>query len=188
MFIFHLRSFQKLAAIVKSDRRSLSGMAVFLVCGRSSRLFYGVVFALVPLLIQSTLAVEEGQPFVLHERFERQDVQNQPERKMTHGIVGFELLIQHGKFPMVQGVFPGTPAAIRGLLPGDQILAINGIATMGKSATEVDTLISDVPGERVLFSIQRGARHAQVTLTVVALDSLPSLVRSDFSGLFSDSP
>jgi len=188
MLGFYGFSFEKLDANAASDKRNGSDSAWTGWDGRAIRLFSLFLVTLLVCSVQPAIAASGSQPFVLHETFERQGVQNQSPHKMSHGIVGLEMQIQHGKFPIVQGVFPGTPAAHQGLLPGDQILAINGISTMEKSATEVDTLISDVPGERVLFSIQRGARHAQVRLTVVELNSLPSPVRSDFSGLFSDYP
>lgn len=188
MFRFYGFSFEKRVTNAKSDQWAESGSAWTLWNGRATRSFGFVFVALLVFSVQPAIAASGSQSFVLHETFEQQGVQNQSQNKMSHGIVGLEMQIQHGKFPIVQGVFPGTPAANQGLLPGDQILAVNGISTMEKSATEVDTLISDVPGERVLLSIQRGARHAQVRLTVVALDSLPSPVRSGFSGLFSDYP
>lgn len=144
-----------------------------------------LIVAMLAVFSENAVAATGGQPFVIHETYEQHA--DAPEtHKASHGVVGLDLLIQQGRYPMVQGVFRGTPAATQGLLPGDMILAINGITTFGKNITQVDTMISDVPGDRVLLTVQRGARLSQVRLTVAALDTLPSGLRSEFSSLFEN--
>ena len=106
----------------------------------------------------------------------------------AHGVVGLNLLIQQGHYPLVHGVFPGTPAARQGIQSGDRILFINGATTLGKSVTAVDAMISNVPGEVVDFTLQRGTRMVQVHLTVAALEALSPHVRPAFSGLFGSVP
>lgn len=139
-------------------------------------------------LPESAFAASGGQPFVLHETFQSHAAVAAPHHASGHGVVGLDLLIQRGHYPIVQGVFKGTPAAKQGFLPGDIILAIDGTTTLGKNVAEVDVMISDVPGERVTFMVQRGPRLSQMGLTVTALDDLPSSLRSDFSSLFGSEP
>ena len=153
-------------------------------------LITGLLFAAETFLTltppHAAMAASGGQPFVIHETYE----QGKPSAnsRASHGIVGLDLLIQQGHYPRVNGVFHGTPAANQGLLPGDMILAINGVTTMGKNMAQVDTMISDIPGEQVMLMIQRGERLAQVKLTVAPLEELPPSLRSEFSSLFGTTP
>ncbi len=88
------------------------------------------------------------------------------------GVVGINFTIRHQKYPLIAEIYPGTPAALAGLLPGDEVVAINQQSTRTMSLNEVDVAISDQPGDRVLFAVHRQGRVFPVTVTVASVDSL----------------
>lgn len=88
-------------------------------------------------------------------------VQQQP------GVVGLDLLIFTQDYPLVQGVFAGSSAERQGVLPGDQIVQINREATLGKSRSQIDAMISDQVGDRVHLLISRNQILKNITLTVL---------------------
>jgi len=85
------------------------------------------------------------------------------------GIVGLDMLIQRDRYPVIQAVFQGTPAYARDMRPGDAIIAVNGIQTLGKSRETIDAMISDVPGEVVNFTVAREHLMLDIPVTVMAL-------------------
>jgi C-terminal processing protease CtpA/Prc len=110
--------------------------------------------------------LDATKPFVIRETFHQAPPRQSPP---SPGIVGLDMMIAPGQYPLVQAVLPGTPAARQGVQPGDRIIAINGLAAMDRSRTEVDAMISDVPGDSVALRLLRGVRVVDVRLTVVSL-------------------
>jgi membrane-associated protease RseP (regulator of RpoE activity) len=158
---------------------------------RLTKLFFGGSLLLALILsrgLSESVCAAGGQPFVIHETFEQHPAPASPHAPSTHGIVGLDLLIQRGHYPLVHSVFRGTPAANQGVLPGDVILSINGAPTLGKNVNQVDAMISDVPGDPVSLTVQRGPQRAQVRLVVADLETLSPHLRSDFSALFGNEP
>lgn len=102
------------------------------------------------------------------------------------GIVGLDMLIHSQRYPVVQYVFPHTPADRQGIRAGDTLLAVNGVQLLGKSRAQVDAMIPDVPGERVSFVIARDGRLHEVTLTVMALSEVAQQSRSALSAWMND--
>jgi len=102
------------------------------------------------------------------------------ERPTELGIIGLDMAIRPHRWPLVQAVFPGTPAASRGIQAGDVILAVDGISTQGKNDQQVDAMISDVPGTLVRLSIQRDERLLDVNLTVAPKSQLSVQQRRPF--------
>jgi predicted metalloprotease with PDZ domain len=99
----------------------------------------------------------------------------------TPGVLGLDLAIRPKDYPVVKQVFAGLPAQQRGILPGDQILSVDGVSTWGESRERVDQQISDVPGTAVRFSIKRNGQVRQVVVTVVALSQAPGHLKPFFS-------
>ena len=68
--------------------------------------------------------------------------------------------------PEIQSVEPGTPAAEAGLLPGDLLVAMDGVALTTVPGGAAFANVS--PGQAVRFSVRRGARALAPTLRAVA--------------------
>ncbi len=94
------------------------------------------------------------------------------------GIVGLDMVIRPGAFPVVRDVYRYSPAHMAGVRPGDLILAINGDTTMGKTMWQVDQEISDIPGDAVYFTIRRDGRVTNKELTVASLDDVHPALRA----------
>lgn len=100
------------------------------------------------------------------------------QRDAGKGIVGLDLAIRPNRYPIVRDVFRYSPAHFSGIRPGDTVMAVNGESTLGRSSEDVDYSISDVPGETVILTIQRGqqVRNLEVTVTSLA-NAHPELKR-----------
>lgn len=64
--------------------------------------------------------------------------------------------------PTITGVVPGSPAAQAGLMPGDVIVSVEGVAT--DSADEVIRMIQPNPGVELEFVFRRGDERRRVTI------------------------
>lgn len=121
----------------------------------------------------------KAKPFVVRETYRQPETDDQG----GHGVVGLDMAIRPGNYPMIQSVFPGTPAHQQGIRPHDVLVAINGTRTFNKDVNEVDALISDVPGDVISLTLLRGGQLKQVRLTVVSVDSLSREMQASFSYL-----
>jgi C-terminal processing protease CtpA/Prc len=92
--------------------------------------------------------------------------QSQP-LKADPGVVGFSMDIMQGQHPpIVTDVYPGTPAEEAGLKAYDEIITINQKPTLNMTVAEVDTAISDIPGEMVLLGLRRLGKPLQAKVIV----------------------
>jgi carboxyl-terminal processing protease len=74
--------------------------------------------------------------------------------------------------PHVTEVFRDSPASSAGVKPGDQIVAVDGSATSGRSLTEVVNTIRGTQGSPVVLSIVRGGQPAvDIRITRAAVDA-----------------
>jgi len=91
-----------------------------------------------------------------------------------HGIVGLDMRIlpEGVSYPLVQRVFKNTPASLHGMQPGDYIMEIDNETTIGKSVTDIDAMISDIPGTPVLFTLLRAGRILRIQLNVAPASSV----------------
>jgi carboxyl-terminal processing protease len=65
---------------------------------------------------------------------------------------------------LIEGVFPGSPAARAGLQRGDVIVAVGGTSLASRSSTFGSSLIKGRAGTRVTLTIERGGRRLVRTL------------------------
>ncbi len=79
------------------------------------------------------------------------------------GVVGIYLLFPGG-YPVISGVVPEGPAQRAGILPGDQITAINGKDAKGLQAQDTQALIDGPVGTTATLTIQRGDQSLSFTL------------------------
>lgn len=73
------------------------------------------------------------------------------------GIIGVKFVIAYGHPPVINRVFPGTPAAEAGLRINDIIVAIDGVPTYGLTKEECYDLIVGTPNTPVTLSVQTKA-------------------------------
>lgn len=104
-----------------------------------------------------------------------------PEIEPEPGIVGLDLRVTPAAYPIVYDVFQGTPADFSDLRQGDEVVSVNGIPTLGKSSFEIDQMISDRPGEAILFTVLRHGQVQKRRLTVLPLSQLSEDLRALFT-------
>jgi carboxyl-terminal processing protease len=74
--------------------------------------------------------------------------------------------------PYVREVFPNSPAAAAGVRPGDQIQAVDGTSTAGRSLTDIVGTIRGAQGSRVTLSVLRGqSPGVDIQISRAAVDS-----------------
>ncbi|MEK6674771.1 MAG: S41 family peptidase [Planctomycetota bacterium] len=80
--------------------------------------------------------------------------------------VGVELGIHDGHFTIIAPL-EGGPAALSGVLPGDQLLAIDGVATKGLSLFDIEEMLTGRADSRAELRLQRAGHEEPVEITVL---------------------
>lgn len=95
---------------------------------------------------------------------------------------GFRLRMQEGQL-IIREVFPQSPAAGAGLLPGDHLLQADGIKLTGKSFEDAYALLQGKEGTEALLTIFRpeGKVTRELRLKRAVL-SIPEVVSKPFQG------
>jgi hypothetical protein len=97
------------------------------------------------------------------------------------GIIGVKFVMFIGRPPVINRVFPATPAAQMGLQVNDMIVAVDGVPTFGLTKEEVYDMIVGAPGSPVTLSIKRAGDYIAVTMTRMDLNDLTDpFVRRDY--------
>ncbi len=97
------------------------------------------------------------------------------------GIIGVKFVLAFGRPPVINRVFPGTPASKVGLRNNDIIVAVDGVPTYGLSKEEVYDLIIGSPGTPVTISVMRGGDFQVVNCTRMDINELTDpIVRRDY--------
>ena len=87
-------------------------------------------------------------------------------------------------FATVVEAFEGSPALKAGLKIGDQIIAINGLETEGKSNTEVLKIFRGAPGTKVKMTVKRPGKKEAINVNLIREEiNVPSVPHS---GMVSD--
>jgi len=86
----------------------------------------------------------------------KQDVLN-AQAQLGIGIIGVKFVMALGRPPVINRVFPGTPAFEQGLKTDDIIVAVDGVPTFGLTKDEVFNMIVGTPNTPVSISV----RHNQ---------------------------
>ncbi len=93
---------------------------------------------------------------------------------------------QHAPFSIVT-VFPDSPAQRAGLMPGDVILAVNGIPATEQTLQSLNGLIRGEEGTAVTLTVMRRSEPAPLDITVVrgvvSIPVLTSTLRPDGIGV-----
>lgn len=88
------------------------------------------------------------------------------------GIIGVKFIAQFGKPPVINEIFPNTPADKVGLRISDMIVAVDGVPTSGLTKDEVFDLIVGTPGTSVSLSILRNGDYSAVSCTRMDINEL----------------
>lgn len=89
-----------------------------------------------------------------------------------HGIVGLDLRITPGEYPLVMMVFPFSPAEKAGLEVGDRVLSVDGADLLNLNRESVDIAISDVPGTWIDMVVMHRGRRKNLRLQVQSIHEL----------------
>jgi carboxyl-terminal processing protease len=111
-------------------------------------------------------------------------------QRMTEtGFTGVGIRVTRPKseeLPYVSEVFRDSPAAGAGVKPGDQIVAVDGSSTDGRSVTEVVNGIRGAQGSRVVLAVVRGGQapiDIQITRAPVEQPRVEGAVRGGVLGV-----
>jgi hypothetical protein len=97
------------------------------------------------------------------------------------GIIGVKFLLPIGHMPIINRVFPGTPAWQVGLRAQDVIVAVDGTPTLGLSKETVYSMIVGKPETEVTISIRRGTDFIAKTMKRMDFNDIPDpMVRQDY--------
>lgn len=88
------------------------------------------------------------------------------------GIIGVKFVATLGKPPVINEVFPNTPADKVGLRVYDVIVAVDGVPTSGLTKDEVFDLIVGTPGTQVNLSILRNGDYSAYSCTRMDINEL----------------
>lgn len=97
------------------------------------------------------------------------------------GIIGVKFVMSMGRPPVINRVFPMTPAYKAGLRNDDIIVAVDGIPTVGLTKEEVYDMIVGLPGTEVTISIQRQRDYMSQTMRRMDLNDITDpYIRRDY--------
>lgn len=88
------------------------------------------------------------------------------------GIVGLKFIQNAQHIPVIEEVFPNTPAAKGNLTRGDQIITIDGLPTKNLTKDQVFERITGKPGTAVKIHIIRSQKEFAVSLIRIKLKTL----------------
>lgn len=100
------------------------------------------------------------------------DTRLEAQAERSIGIIGVRFVSTSGHPPVINTVFPGTPAASAGLSTNDLIVAIDGVPTSGLSRDECYDLIIGTPNTPVTLSLRRGQAFFVRTLNRMDLNEM----------------
>lgn len=82
-------------------------------------------------------------------------------------------------YPIVSGVFPGTPAERAGLKPGDIIMQVGDQSTKDMALQQVQLLVTGEPGSRTQLKIDRDGKWLDVFVVRQKME-VPAIVHQRF--------
>lgn len=97
------------------------------------------------------------------------------------GIIGVKFILGFGRPPVINRVFPGTPAQQSGLRINDVIVAVDGVPTNGLTKEEVYSMIVGTPETAVTVSILRNQEFLARTMNRMDFNDIPDpMVKRDY--------
>ncbi len=114
----------------------------------------------------------KGQSDTLKARVDDNGKALQAQAESSIGIIGVKFVATAGKPPVINEVFPNTPADKVGLRVYDMIVAVDGVPTQGLTKDEVFDLIVGTPGTSVSISILRNGDYSSVSCMRMDINEL----------------
>ena len=100
------------------------------------------------------------------------------------GIIGVKFIMAFGQPPVINRVFPQTPASENDLHSNDIIVAVDGIPTYGLTKEEVYNMIVGTPNTPVTISVRRKGDFQVHTMQRMDLnDIVDPRVRRDYMSM-----
>jgi hypothetical protein len=97
------------------------------------------------------------------------------------GIIGIKFLKVGDRPPIVNRVFPGTPAYNTGFSVEDMIVAVDGVPTSGLTKDECYDLIVGTPNTPVTITLMHNGAFEKKSMTRMDFNEIPDpLVRRDY--------
>lgn len=115
---------------------------------------------------------KKGQSDALKARVRDDSNPLRAQAQSSIGIIGVKFVAQMGKPPVINEIFPNTPAERVGLRISDMIVAVDGVPTSGLSKDEVFDLIVGTPGTSVSLSILRNGDYSAVSCVRMDINEL----------------
>jgi C-terminal processing protease CtpA/Prc len=119
-------------------------------------------------------------------KLDREKKQDALDAELTSGIgiIGIKFMMTFGRPPVINRVFPGTPASDKGLLPNDIILAVDGVPTFGLSQAEVYNMIIGTPNTPVTLSLRRNSDFSSCRMNRMDFNDIKDpRVRRDYQNM-----
>lgn len=113
-----------------------------------------------------------GQTDTLRARVKDDGNPLKAQAEQSIGIIGVKFVAQFGKPPVINEIFPNTPADKVGLRISDLIVAVDGVPTAGLTKDEVFDLIVGTPGTQVSLSILRNGDYSAVSCVRMDINEL----------------
>lgn len=115
---------------------------------------------------------KRGQTDTLRARVKDDSSALKAQAESSIGIIGVKFIATLGKPPVINEVFPNTPADKVGLRVQDMIVAVDGVPTSGLTKDEVFDLIVGTPGTQVNLSILRNGDYSSVSCMRMDINEL----------------
>ena len=132
----------------------------------------------------SKLSAATAKTDLLHKLF-KSKVSNQApltaQVQSSIGIIGVRFVLGFGRPPIINRVFPGTPAQQSGLRINDIIVAVDGVPTAGLTKEEVYAMIVGAPETPVTVSVVRNGDFIARTMNRMDFNDIPDpMVKRDY--------
>jgi len=103
----------------------------------------------------------------------------------TYGGIGAIIKKKTNGGVIISEPYEGSPAAKSGLLPGDQIIEIDGVSVIGETSQQSTDKMKGQPGTNVKFKVVRG--RSGDTLDVVVIRERIHISDIEYAGMIRDS-
>ncbi|MBS1996583.1 MAG: PDZ domain-containing protein [Cyanobacteria bacterium SZAS LIN-2] len=123
------------------------------------------------------------KPFSLGEKSTtlRSEVQQPYTLERSVGIIGIKFMKVGGEPPLVNRVFPGTPAYKMGFSVNDTIVAVDGVPTYGLTKDECYDLIVGTPNTPITVTLLHRGNFEVKNMMRMDFNEIPDpLVRRDY--------